>query len=171
MTQVIIFTNDNGGVSVCMPTGELDINAVKAKDTPSHSIIVDTSALPEADNDFFNAWELSGGVVSVNLTKAKAITKDRLRAERAPLLAAQDVLFQRAQESGADTTAIVAEKQRLRDITSFADTATTTAQLRALNMNTVAPVVEETPVVETSVVVEDTPAVETPAVETPAQGA
>ena len=150
MAQVIIFTNDNGGVSVCVPTGELDINLVKAKDTPSHSIIVDTSALPEADNDFFNAWELSGGVVSVNLTKAKAITKDRLRAERAPLLAAQDVLFQRALESGADTTAIVAEKNRLRDITLLADTCTTPAELRALNTSSVAPapVVEE-PVVET----------------------
>jgi hypothetical protein len=166
MAQVIIFTNDNGGVSVCMPTGELDIYSVKAKDTPSHSIIVDSSALPEADNDFFNAWELSGGVVSVNLTKAKAITKDRLRAERAPLLAAQDVLYMRATEAGADTTAIVAEKNRLRDITSFADTATTTAQLRALNMNTVAPVVEETPVVEAPVV--EAPVVDTPA---PAQGA
>jgi hypothetical protein len=73
-------------------------------------------------------------VVSVNLTKAKALTKDRLRAERAPLLAAQDVAFQRAQESGADTTAIVAEKQRLRDITLLADTATTTAELRALTV-------------------------------------
>lgn len=132
--QVIIFTNDNGGVSVCVPTGELDINVVKAKDTPSHSIIVDTSALPEADNDFFNAWELHGGVVSVNIDKAKALTKDRLRAERAPLLAAQDVAFQRAQESGADTTAIVAEKQRLRDITLLADPCTTTAELRALTV-------------------------------------
>jgi hypothetical protein len=133
MANVIIFTNDNGGVSVCVPTGELDIQAVKAKDTPSHSIIVDAADLPQADNDFFNAWELSNGVVSVNLTKAKALTKDRLRAERAPLLAAQDVLFQRAQESGASTTAIVAEKNRLRDITDLADACTTTAELRALS--------------------------------------
>lgn len=134
MAQVIIFTNDNGGVSVCMPTGELDINTVKAKDTPSHSIIVDTSALPEADNDFFNAWELADGVVTVNLDKAKEFTKARLRAQREPLLAAQDVLFQRAQETGADTTAIVAEKTRLRDITSLADACTTTAELRALEV-------------------------------------
>lgn len=131
--QVIIFTNDNGGVSVCVPTGELDIQAVKAKDTPSHSIIVDASALPEADNDFFNAWELNDGAVSVNLTKAKALTKARLRAEREPLLAAQDVLFQRALETNAPTTAIVAEKQRLRDITNLADACTTTAELRALS--------------------------------------
>lgn len=134
MAQVIIFTNSNGGVSVCIPTGELDIHAVKAKDTPSHSIIVQDSELPQADNDFFNAWELSNGVVTVNLAKAKEITKARLRAEREPLLAAQDVLFQRALESGADTTAIVAEKQRLRDVTALVDGCTTTAELRALSV-------------------------------------
>ena len=134
MAQVIIFTNENGGVSVCVPTGELDIQAVKSKDTPSHSIIVQDYELPQADNDFFDAWELDDGEVTVNLTKAKTITKNRLRAERAPLLAAQDVLFQRAQESGSDTTAIVAEKNRLRDITDLADACTTTAQLRALSV-------------------------------------
>jgi hypothetical protein len=134
MAQVIIFTNDNGGVSVCIPTGELDINTVKAKDTPNHSIIVDATALPEADNDFFNAWELADGVVAVNLTKAKEITKARLRAQREPLLAAQDVLYMRAIEANADTTAIVAEKQRLRDITSLVDTCTTTVELRALEV-------------------------------------
>jgi len=132
MAQVIIFTNDNGGVSVCVPTGELDIQAVKAKDTPSNSIIVQDSELPHADNDFFDAWELSNGTVSVNLTKAKDLTKKRLRMEREPLLAAQDVLFQRALETSAPTTAIVAEKQRLRDITNLADPCTTTAELRAL---------------------------------------
>jgi hypothetical protein len=131
--QVIIFTNENGGVSVCVPTSELDIQTVKVKDTPSDSIIVDASTLPNADNDFFNAWELSNGTVSVNLTKAKTLTKARLRLEREPLLAAQDVLFQRAQESNADTTAIVAEKNRLRNITSLADTCSTTAELRALS--------------------------------------
>jgi hypothetical protein len=134
MTQIIIYTNESGGVSVCVPTGELDIQAVKVKDTPSTSIIVQDSELPQTDNDFFDAWELSNGTVSVNLTKAKALTKARLRLEREPLLAAQDVLFQRAQESNADTTAIVAEKTRLRNITSLADTCTTTEQLRALSV-------------------------------------
>ena len=71
-------------------------------------------------------------MITINITKAKAITKDRLRAERTPLLQAQDVAFQRALESGADTTAIVAEKQRLRDITQLADQATTLEQLKEL---------------------------------------
>lgn len=130
--KVIIYSNKIGGVSVCYPASEIDIEAVKTKDTPEHSIIVDVDALPYADNDFFDAWELNGETVSVNIDKAKAITKTRLRAEREPLLTAQDVLFQRALETGSDTSAIVAEKQRLRDITKLADTCTTTAELRSL---------------------------------------
>ena len=72
-------------------------------------------------------------MIVIDLDKAKAMTKDRLRAERTPLLAAQDVLFQRALESGSDTTAIVAEKQRLRDITNQVDACTTTDELKALS--------------------------------------
>ena len=73
-------------------------------------------------------------MITINFDKAKAITKDRLRAERTPLLQAQDVAFQRALENGADTTAIVAEKQRLRDITKLADQATTLEQLKELGV-------------------------------------
>ena len=72
-------------------------------------------------------------MITINMDKAKEITKARLRVEREPLLVAQDVLFQRAQESNADTTAIVAEKQRLRDITKLVDSATTTEQLKTLS--------------------------------------
>jgi len=69
-------------------------------------------------------------MITVNINKAKDITKDRLRAERKPLLEAQDVTFQRALESGADTTAIVSEKQRLRDITNQVDSMTTVEELK-----------------------------------------
>ncbi len=70
--------------------------------------------------------------IIIDINKAKDITKDRLRAERKPLLLAQDVAFQRALESNADTSAIVAEKQRLRDITTLVDTANTVEELKAL---------------------------------------
>ena len=73
-------------------------------------------------------------MITINLDKAKAITKDRLRQERAPLLVAQDVLYMRATEANQDTTAIVAEKQRLRDITKLADQATTLEQLKQLGV-------------------------------------
>ena len=134
MNHVIIFTNDNGGVSVCIPTGELPIEQVQAKDIPTgvDSYIVRADTLPEQDGDFFDAWEQKKGVVTVNTAKAREITKARLRAERAPLLAAQDIAFQRALETGADTAAIVAEKRRLRDITGLADACATLDELRAL---------------------------------------
>jgi len=73
-------------------------------------------------------------MITIDFAKAQAITKDRLRTERTPLLEAQDVAFQRALESGSDTAAIVAEKQRLRDITKLADTATTLDELRAIKV-------------------------------------
>ena len=73
-------------------------------------------------------------MITINLEKAKAITKDRLRLERTPLLQAQDVAFQRALEEGASTAAIVAEKQRLRDITKLADSATTVEELKGITL-------------------------------------
>lgn len=73
-------------------------------------------------------------MITINIDKAKDITKERLRGERAPLLAAQDVAFQRALEQDLDTTEIVAEKQRLRDITQLADQATTLDQLKAITV-------------------------------------
>ncbi len=72
--------------------------------------------------------------IIVDIDKAKDITKDRLRAEREPLLLAQDVAFQRALETNTDTSAIVAEKQRLRDITTLVDTANTVEELKALEV-------------------------------------
>ena len=130
MMQVIVYTNSSGKVSTCIPTGELPIEQVLAKDCPPGAIIVDSSVLPSQYNDFYNAWELNGSTVNVNFSRAVEVTKARLREEREPLLVAQDVAFQRALEEGADTSSIVAEKQRLRGITSLADSATTLEELR-----------------------------------------
>jgi hypothetical protein len=68
--------------------------------------------------------------MQVNFGKAQDITKQRLRTDRKPLLEEQDVLFMRATESGVDTTVIVAEKQRLRDVTDQVDTMTTLDELK-----------------------------------------
>ena len=73
-------------------------------------------------------------MITINFDKAKDITKDRLRQERASLLVAQDVLYMRATEQGQDTAAIVAEKQRLRDLTKLADAATTLEQLKQIEV-------------------------------------
>ena len=73
-------------------------------------------------------------MITVNFTKAQDITKERLRIDRKPLLEAQDVAFQRALEDGSDTTDIVTEKQRLRDITNQIDTMTTLDELKSASI-------------------------------------
>ena len=76
-------------------------------------------------------------IININIDKAKDITKDRLRQERKPLLEAQDVAFQRALETGADTTVIVAEKQALRDAPATVDNMTTVEELKAATLPTI----------------------------------
>jgi hypothetical protein len=132
--QVIVYSQENGQVAVCYPTGELPIEELLSRDCPQGAVIVDNDSLPNEHDEFFDAWELNGSTVSINLTKAKEITKTRLRVERVQLLLAQDILFQRAIETSADTSAIVAEKQRLRDITKLVDSATTTDELKSITV-------------------------------------
>ena len=69
----------------------------------------------------------------INMAKAKEIHKDNIRAARAPKLAELDIEFQRAVETSADTSAIVAKKQALRDAPadSGIDAATDTDALKA----------------------------------------
>jgi len=69
--------------------------------------------------------------IKIDFDKAVIITQQRLREERKPLLEAQDVLFMRATEQNMDTTEIVAEKQRLRDITNQVDSMTTVEELKS----------------------------------------
>lgn len=68
--------------------------------------------------------------IVTDITKAKVIVKEKLRADRKPLLEAQDILYQRATETSADTTDIVTEKQRLRDITNDVDDMSTESALK-----------------------------------------
>ena len=60
-------------------------------------------------------WD--GTAVIVDYNAAVEETKDRLRAERIPLLSALDIQFQRNLETNSDNSAVILEKQRLRDIT------------------------------------------------------
>jgi hypothetical protein len=70
MAKVIIYTNQNGNVAVTVPTGELPIEQVLAKDCPQNAIIIDDSELPQGDDaKYFNAWVLNNGVVTVDATK------------------------------------------------------------------------------------------------------
>lgn len=58
MNQRIIYPNENGGVSIVVPTGELELAEVARKDVPAGVAykIVDVADIPE-DRTFRNAWE------------------------------------------------------------------------------------------------------------------
>ena len=51
----------------------------------------------------------------IDMAKAREIHKLKIRTARKPKLEELDVEFQKAQETGASTTDIVAKKQALRD--------------------------------------------------------
>ena len=69
----------------------------------------------------------------INMAKAKEIHKNNIRAARESKLVELDVEFQKALETGASTTDIVAKKQALRDAPadSAIDAATDEAELKA----------------------------------------
>ena len=69
----------------------------------------------------------------IDMAKAREIHKANIRAARTPKLAELDVEFQKAQETSASTTDIVAKKQALRDApaASAIESATTTDELKS----------------------------------------
>jgi len=99
-------------------------------DKDGNQIDASTATVP-ANRDFRGAWVLSGNVISEDLTKAKEIFADKIREARKPLLEALDTDYMKALETSADTTAIVATKQILRDAPTAGNSATTIAELKA----------------------------------------
>lgn len=70
--------------------------------------------------------------ITINISKAKNIWKDKIRVARKPKLEELDVEYTKALESGADTSAIVTKKQELRDFPAQVDSATTTDEIKAV---------------------------------------
>lgn len=63
-------------------------------------------------------------MIKVNLNKAKEIQKEKIREVRNPLLQKLDVDFVKALEVGANTSFIIEQKQKLRDVTNIVTEAT-----------------------------------------------
>jgi len=99
-------------------------------DKDGNQIDASTATVP-ANRDFRGAWVLSGSVISEDLTKAKEIFADKVREARGPLLEALDTDYMKALETSADTTAIVAAKQALRDAPTAGSSATTITELKS----------------------------------------
>ena len=73
-------------------------------------------------------------IITTDMAKAKEIHKTNIRYARTPLLAELDIEFQKALETGASTTDIVAKKQLLRDATKAVDNKSTTDTIRAVKL-------------------------------------
>ena len=71
-------------------------------------------------------------MITIDISKAKDVWKDKIREKRKPVLEQLDIDFVKAQETSSDTTSIVADKQTLRDLPSQVDTATTTDEIKAV---------------------------------------
>ena len=73
-------------------------------------------------------------MITINLDKAKDITKDRLRTERKPMLESLDVVQLRNLNNPEVLATIEAKKQALRDATNQVDTMTTLDELKAASL-------------------------------------
>jgi hypothetical protein len=103
-------------------------------DKDGNSIAAADATIP-SDRLFRGAWTLSGSTITEDLTTAKTLFKEKIREVRAPLLAAEDVIYMKALETG-DTdaqAASVTKKKALRDApaASAISSADTIAKLKA----------------------------------------
>ena len=130
----IIYQNESGGVSVIIPTGELSIEEVAAKDVPEGVAyeIVEDDAIP-SDRTFRNAWVANGAAVDVDLDQAKAIGHDKRRAARAEEFKPHDEVIMK-QIPGADAVAAEAARAAIRtkyeQVQTAIDAATTPDEIK-----------------------------------------
>jgi hypothetical protein len=143
----IVYTQPDGSTAIMIPAPQSHlarvmpevedmtpgqyIEFIRDRDVPPDATnvrIVDDHEIP-TDRTFRNALKND---LTFDIDKCVEITKDRLRAEREPLLAELDVEYMRSLEQGKPTTDIAAEKQRLRDITTLPKNTMTLDELKAL---------------------------------------
>ena len=117
--KLIIYPIDNE-IAIVIPSKDWDIKDVITKDVPVNVPYKVVEDLIFFDGTFFKAYEFDQDIgAKINISKAKEIWLEHYRRARTPLLAALDVSFIRAVESG-DTDLqkeIAAKKQALRDVT------------------------------------------------------
>jgi hypothetical protein len=141
----IVWRRPDGGISVTTLAVDLDPqeHAAQLLQDANHagwSVLGVNQDLP-ADRAFRGAWDHDGSGVTVDIGKARELTKDRLRIERAPLLAILDVAYMRADEAAdaAKKAEVAVQKQVLRDVTLPVDGISDLGALLALKCEMPAP--------------------------------
>jgi len=111
----IIFQNESGGVSVIIPTGELPIEEVAAKDVPEGVAyeIVEDDAIP-SDRFFRNAWIMGDCCIEHDLGQCRVIGHQMRRAQRNAEFAPFDEIIAK-QIPGLDASEAEASRQAIRE--------------------------------------------------------
>ena len=153
MKRIAWVNPDTGVLAICTPNynsrtrpaGETDdeflarLVTERVPDGVSHIVFDDVDAGVTdflAERTFRNGWSIDGSAIVVDMAKARVIHMDAIRKVRNKELAAKDITFMRAVETGdaSAQSTITAEKQTLRDIPSTFDITTdvdTPAKLKA----------------------------------------
>ena len=131
--QRIIFTNESGGVSVIIPTGDVN-DAIKDVPQGVEYEIVTTDDLPQ-DRFFRNAWVKGAGSATEDLAKCKQVGHEMRRSKRSVEFAPHDEVIMK-QIPGADADAAEAVRAAIRTkyetMQTAIDGASTPAEIKAL---------------------------------------
>jgi len=130
--QRIIYTNESGGVSVIVPSGDVSACIKDVPESVEYEIIT-TDELPQ-DRYFRNAWVKGAGAAVEDLAKCKEIGHEKRRAKRAEEFAPYDEVIAK-QIPGEDAAAAEAERVQIREkyalVQESIDLATTPAEIKA----------------------------------------
>lgn len=124
MEKRIVYINPDNSINIIVPAQGVDVETLIKSQVPEGCAyrIVNASELPFRDT-YRPAWKVDNDFKVIHdMSKAKEIHKDRIRALRAPKLEALDLKYQRADEEGdlELKKAIVLKKKKLRDLTTHA---------------------------------------------------
>lgn len=135
MNQRIIYSTPGGTVAVIIPTGELPIEEVAAKDVPEGIAyeIVSADDIP-SDRTFRGAWVMGDCCIDHDIDRCRAIGHDMRRAARAAEFAPHDDVIAK-QIPGADAVAAEEARQEIRqkyaDMQDAIDAALAPAEIKA----------------------------------------
>ncbi len=127
----IIYSNSDGIVSVVTPTGSID-DAKKAVPSGVSYEIVEDNKIP-TDRTFRNAWVKGSGVITEDITKAKALAHTTRREKREAEFKPHDEIIakQIPGKSASDAeTARAAIRTKYATMQTNIDKATTTAKIK-----------------------------------------
>jgi hypothetical protein len=138
MNDRIIYQTSEGGVAVVIPSGELPIDQVLAKDVPdaakATAEIVTVNDIP-SDRTFRGAWIKNGKAIGHDMNKAKEIAHEKRRAARAKEFEPLDNIIAK-QIPGNNAQQAETARQAIRDkyaaMQAEMDAATTVEELKAL---------------------------------------